>query len=146
MAAKCETTWFDVRDCERETEKAVWVEIDGNKIWLPKSQLKARKKDKSGRLVRVEVLTWWAKKAGLRSSSDAPYAAPAGDKILWVAVQELVDETFTVYVLRIAGRDFEVPKSEVLERKPLDGPTIHRLCIKRSWAEENGLLDPKDDL
>lgn len=140
-----ETVWFNVRELGRETDKAVLVEIDGLEIWLPKSQLKARKKSPSGSLQRVEITTWFAKKSGLKlSASDAPYVAPSGDKVLWVACQ-LLDETFTVYSMQIAGRVFEIPKSEVLKRLPETGP-IHRLCVLRAWAEEHGLLDPKDDL
>lgn len=144
MTALSETIWFDVVDTGRSTEKAMLLEIEGKELWIPRSQLRARKKDKDGQVVRAELTRWFATKTGLATTSDAPYVTTADETKLWLATQ-LVDESFMVYTIQTAGRRFEIPKNVVLARIPATGP-IHRLCVKRAWAEENGLLDPKDDL
>jgi hypothetical protein len=58
---------FDVETVEAESEKAILVEIEGEKVWVPKSQISDdsevySKASGGGELV---VTRWWAEKKGL---------------------------------------------------------------------------------
>ncbi len=62
-----DTVSFDVETVEAETEKAILVEIEGEKEWVPKSQITEdsevySKKSGGGELI---VTRWWAEQAGL---------------------------------------------------------------------------------
>lgn len=63
-----ETIWIDVEQVT-ETELAWLLEIEGEQVWIPKSQVrgKARHADGpfKGRLRRVEIRQWMAKLKGL---------------------------------------------------------------------------------
>lgn len=67
MLDRDDTTTFDVDAVEAESEKAILVEIEGEKVWVPKSQIHDdsevySKASGGGELV---VSTWWATKKGL---------------------------------------------------------------------------------
>lgn len=51
--------------CERETAAAILVEIEGEEMWVPKSQIhedsEVYEKDTSGSLI---VSKWWGKQKG----------------------------------------------------------------------------------
>lgn len=66
--SKPETVWYDVSELS-ETDLAYFFEIEGDEMWIPKSQLKARKKE-DGKIVRVELTTWIAEQKGLYDSQD----------------------------------------------------------------------------
>ena len=58
---------FDVEDVEAESDKAILVEIEGEKYWVPKSQIDENsevysKKSGGGTLIVTE---WWAEQKGL---------------------------------------------------------------------------------
>ncbi len=62
-----DTVSFDVDDVEAESEKAILVDIDGEKTWVPKSQISEdsevySKKSGGGELI---VTRWWAEQRGL---------------------------------------------------------------------------------
>ena len=62
-----DTVSFNVEDVEAESEKAILVEIDGEKTWVPKSQIHEdsevySKKSGGGTLI---VTRWWATQKGL---------------------------------------------------------------------------------
>ena len=63
-----ETVWFDVEEV-RETEKAYLFNIEGDEMWVPKSQVRGRKKD-DGKIVRVELTSWIASQKGLTDPKD----------------------------------------------------------------------------
>lgn len=67
-----ETVWVDVEGPLRETDAAYLFDIDGEEVWLPKSQVKARKRnlDLTG-FVRIEVPRWLAAKNGLVDDKDS---------------------------------------------------------------------------
>jgi len=52
--------------CEKETGAAILVEIDGESVWVPKSQIhedsEVYEEDTSGNLI---VSKWWGKEKGL---------------------------------------------------------------------------------
>lgn len=61
------TCSYEVETVEAETEKAILVEIEGEKHWVPKSQIHDdsevySKESGGGTLI---VSEWWAKKQGL---------------------------------------------------------------------------------
>lgn len=61
------TASFDVETVEAESEKAILVEIEGEKVWVPKSQIHEdsevySKESGGGTLI---VTTWWATQKGL---------------------------------------------------------------------------------
>jgi hypothetical protein len=61
------TVSFDVEAVEAETERAILVEIEGEKVWVPKSQITEdsevySKKSGGGELI---VTRWWAEQQGL---------------------------------------------------------------------------------
>lgn len=61
------TVEFSVEAVEAETDKAILVEIEGEKVWVPKSQIDDdsevySKESGGGTLIVTE---WWAKKNGL---------------------------------------------------------------------------------
>ena len=57
---------FEDVKAEAETEKAILVEIEGDKYWVPKSQLdknsEVNEKGDEGTLITTR---WWAEKEGL---------------------------------------------------------------------------------
>jgi hypothetical protein len=62
-----DTVSFDVETVEAESEKAILVEIEDEKVWVPKSQIHDdsevySKKSGAGELI---VTRWWAEKKGL---------------------------------------------------------------------------------
>lgn len=64
-----DTVTFSVDGVEAETDKAILVEIEGEKRWVPKSQIhddsevySKRSGEGGGSLI---VSTWWADKNGL---------------------------------------------------------------------------------
>lgn len=62
-----DTASFDVDVVEAESAKAILVEIEGEKVWVPKSVIHDdsevySKKSGAGELL---VLRWWAEKKGL---------------------------------------------------------------------------------
>jgi hypothetical protein len=62
-----DTASFDVATVEAESDKAILVEIEGEKVWVPKSVIDDdsevySKKSGGGALI---VTRWWAEKAGL---------------------------------------------------------------------------------
>jgi hypothetical protein len=62
-----ETVSFDVDQVEAESDKAILVEIDGVKHWVPKSQIHDdsevySEKSGGGELI---VTRWWAEQRGL---------------------------------------------------------------------------------
>ena len=67
MRESDETVSFeDVDECQRETDKAILVNVDGQDRWVPKSVIHANsevyEKGTSGTLVIAE---WFAKKEGV---------------------------------------------------------------------------------
>lgn len=56
--------WFDVVQ-ERESEGAFLFVVEGEEMWIPKSQVRARRKDPAGKIVRCEFTRWIADKKGL---------------------------------------------------------------------------------
>ena len=61
------TVTFDVEAVEAETERAILVRIEGEKVWVPKSQIDDdsevySKESGAGLLI---VSEWWAEKEGL---------------------------------------------------------------------------------
>ncbi len=58
-----DTSWFDCTFV-RETELAMLLEIEGEELWIPKSQIGASKK-KDGKPIRVELTDWIARQKGL---------------------------------------------------------------------------------
>lgn len=52
---------------EKETERAFLVIIDGEKYWLPKSQIRGGedKLEEKAEDVEVTVNSWWAEQEGL---------------------------------------------------------------------------------
>ena len=66
-----ETVWIDVTETGRTSDKAMLLIMeDGDEKWVPRSQMKARKKNGMGGLERIEVTRWWAEKEGLADSKD----------------------------------------------------------------------------
>lgn len=60
------TVTFEVERVERETELALLLLIDGNKVWVPKSQIDGAEEIGEGdEDIEVEVAEWWAEKEGL---------------------------------------------------------------------------------
>jgi hypothetical protein len=62
-----DTVTFDVATVEAESDRAILVAIEGEKVWVPKSQIDEdsevySKKSGGGALI---VTRWWAEKAGL---------------------------------------------------------------------------------
>jgi len=67
MDDSSETVSFEVERIEAETDKAILVDFDGEKTWVPKSQIHDdsevwSKENDSGTLI---VTRWWATKNGL---------------------------------------------------------------------------------
>lgn len=67
MLDRKDTVSFDVETVEAESEKAILVEIEGEKHWVPKSQIHEDSevyslKSGGGTLI---VSTWWANVKGL---------------------------------------------------------------------------------
>lgn len=67
MIDREKTVLFEVEDVEAESDKAILVDIDGVKLWVPKSQIDEEsevysKKSGGGLLV---VSRWWAEQKGL---------------------------------------------------------------------------------
>ena len=58
------TCWINAKGPLEEREKALLLETDEGRLWVPKSQMGARKKD-GDQIVRCEVALWWAEKNGL---------------------------------------------------------------------------------
>jgi len=60
-------TWFEDVTCHHETEKAIFVKIDGQEYIIPKSQVsddsEVYKEGTSGKLV---ITVWIAEKKGLK--------------------------------------------------------------------------------
>ena len=60
---------FEVAGVDAESEKAILVEIDGEKCWVPKSQIHedsevySKKSGEGGGTLIVSA--WWARKNGL---------------------------------------------------------------------------------
>ena len=53
-------------DCTliRETKKAILIDFDGRKIWLPKAWIVRMKRDRSGYITGIKISQYnWAKKA-----------------------------------------------------------------------------------
>ena len=63
--------WIKVTGPIRETEKAYLYETAAGEIWVPKSQLGARKKGPDGSHVKIELPRWIAKEKGLLDPKDA---------------------------------------------------------------------------
>ena len=66
-----ETVWIDVSETGRSTDKAMLLSTDDGEKWVPKSQMKARKKNGLGVIERLEVTRWWAEKEGLADPKDS---------------------------------------------------------------------------
>ena len=64
-----ETIWIDVEETGAATDAAILLETEVGEIWLPRSQIKARKKD-DGKLVRIEITRWIAKTKGFIDEKD----------------------------------------------------------------------------
>ncbi len=67
MSEGTETVSFDIDYVMAETDHAILVEIEGEKVWVPKSQMHEdsevySRESGSGELLVTE---WWAKKRGL---------------------------------------------------------------------------------
>lgn len=66
MSDEDEVVEFEDVFCEAQTPRAILVEIDGEKHWIPQSQIhsdsEVYRKDDSGTLV---VTRWFAEKEGL---------------------------------------------------------------------------------
>lgn len=66
------TASFEVEAVEAETDKAILVEIEGEKMWVPKSQIDddsevySKKSGEGGGTLIVSE--WWAKKNGLEGA------------------------------------------------------------------------------
>lgn len=54
-----ETEHLDYESIEHMTEKAALLIIDGDKVWVPKSQILEASD------THIEVTTWWMKKQGI---------------------------------------------------------------------------------
>lgn len=66
-----ETIWIDVTETGKSTDKAVlFIMEDGDEKWVPRSQMKARRKNAMGGIERLEVTHWWAEKEGLADPKD----------------------------------------------------------------------------
>lgn len=57
--------WIDVEGPFGETEKALLYETSAGRLWFPRSQLGARKKNAEGGHVRIEITRWVAQEKGL---------------------------------------------------------------------------------
>jgi hypothetical protein len=62
--------WIEVTGPIRETDKAYLYETAAGEIWVPKSQLGARKKGLNGKHVKIELPRWIAKEKGLLDEKD----------------------------------------------------------------------------
>lgn len=67
MITDDDTVSFDVDQVEAEGEKAILVELEGEKVWVPKSQIHDdsevySKASGGGTLI---VTRWWAEQRGL---------------------------------------------------------------------------------
>jgi hypothetical protein len=58
-------TWIDVEGPFETTDKAFLYETSVGRIWVPRSQCGARKKNPDGSHCRIEVTTWIAREKGL---------------------------------------------------------------------------------
>jgi hypothetical protein len=67
MRTDGEWTWIDVKGPFRDSGHSVLVETRKGDLWIPKSQIGAKKKDPNDpqRWIRIEVRRWLAKKEGL---------------------------------------------------------------------------------
>lgn len=65
-----ETVWIDVTETGRSTDKAMLLITDDGEKWVPRSQMKARRKNDLGAIERLEVTRWWAEKEGLADPED----------------------------------------------------------------------------
>lgn len=70
---KSEYVWIEVTGPLRETEKAfLYQTSEGDEIWIPRSQLGARKKAPDGvGHVKIEIPRWIAVEKGLARPSKA---------------------------------------------------------------------------
>lgn len=61
-----ETVWVDVQQLN-ETEKAWLFGLveSGEEVWIPKSQVRAKKKDADGTIGRIEITKWMARQKGI---------------------------------------------------------------------------------
>lgn len=62
-----DTVRFEIESVEVETERAILVEIEGEKVWVPKSQIHDDSEvysKRSGGGVLI-VSRWWAEQKGL---------------------------------------------------------------------------------
>ena len=62
--------WVDIHAVKRETGAAVLAETAAGEVWIPKSQMRARKKDEHGQIVRLELPRWIAAEKGLIDDRD----------------------------------------------------------------------------
>jgi hypothetical protein len=61
-----EFVWIDVTGPHNETDKALLYQTsEGDEIWIPRSQLGARKKGPDGGHVKIELPRWLAAEKGL---------------------------------------------------------------------------------
>lgn len=60
-----ETVWLDVYAVKSETDKAMLLETDVGEVWIPKSQMKARRTNNVGQIERLEIPRWLADGKGL---------------------------------------------------------------------------------
>jgi hypothetical protein len=60
-----EHIWIDVEGPFETSDKAFLYETKVGRIWLPKSQCGARKKNPDGSHCRIEITKWVAREKGL---------------------------------------------------------------------------------